>query len=60
MKKAFIIIAITITSCRTAPSFIYAPVKITTAGSKIIVTPMSKFRPMPDTTIYGYLIKRNL
>lgn len=51
-------LALALASCRTAPRFAYAPVKITVQGNKIHVQPLQKFKPMPDTTIQGYLIKR--
>lgn len=42
----------------TAPAYVYAPAKITTHKGKLHIQPTSKFKPMPDTTVYGFIIKR--
>ena len=45
------------TSCRTY-RVEYAEAKITVKGGRVKVEPTTNFKPMPDTTIKGYLIRK--
>jgi hypothetical protein len=40
------------------PQISYAPAKITVYKGKVIVQPTEKFKPMPDTTVDGYIIRK--
>ncbi len=50
-------VLIWLTSCRTY-RIEYAEAKITVYKGKVTVTPLTKFQPMPDTTVQGYLIRK--
>lgn len=60
MKLLTLILILTLASCRTAPSFMYAPAKITVQGNKLHIQILQKFKPMPDTTMHGLLIQRRV
>ena len=45
------------TSCRTY-RVEYAEAKITVTKGRVKVEPITNFKPMPDTTVKGYLIRK--
>ena len=50
-------VLIWVTSCRTY-RVEYAEAKITVYNGKVKVEPITNFKPMPDTTVKGYLIRK--
>ena len=50
-------VLIWLTSCRTY-RVEYAEAKITVKEGRVKVEPITNFKPMPDTTIKGYLIRK--
>jgi len=50
-------VLIWVTSCRTY-RVEYAEAKITVYKGKVKVEPITNFKPMPDTTVKGYLIRK--
>lgn len=45
------------TSCRTY-RVEYAEAKITVKAGRVKVEPITNFKPMPDTTVKGYIIRK--
>lgn len=56
MRSLFILLLLS--SCTVTTRYGYAPCKITHYKGSIHVQPTGKVKPMPDTTVYGYIIKR--